>query len=214
MKKKRKTKKSVAKFELINPNAAGIDIGAECHYVAVPKGRDLDGDDVKSFGTFTSDLYALGRWLKECQIETVAMESTSVYWITLFEILDSEGISVNLVNPQFINNVPDRGDLRRHRGPVSALVQTHEPEGREDVAVRNLGGRGLGRGGTLKLPFWLLADTFRVGHGNQGCGPGRAGRSGQARRFRQNGLRPMQCPRPMHAPSPHAPAHGRISKTI
>jgi len=93
---------------LLNPNAAGIDIGAECHYVAVPKGRDLDGDDVKSFGTFTSDLYALLHWLKGCKIETVAMESTSVYWIPLFEILDSEGIKVNLVNPQFIKKVPGR----------------------------------------------------------------------------------------------------------
>lgn len=111
MKKKRKTKKpkkSVAKFELINPNAAGIDIGAEFHYVAVPKGRDSEGEDVKSFGTFTCDLYALAHWLKACQIETVAMESTSVYWIPLFEILDSEGIDVNLVNPQFIKNVPGR----------------------------------------------------------------------------------------------------------
>ena len=95
MKKKRKTKKpkkNVAEFELINPNAAGIDIGAEFHYVAVPKGRDSEGEDVKSFGTFTCDLYALAHWLKACQIETVAMESTSVYWIPLFEILDSEGI--------------------------------------------------------------------------------------------------------------------------
>lgn len=106
--KNKKPKKNVAKFELINPNAAGIDIGAEFHYVAVPKGRDSQGEDVKSFGTFTSDLYALAHWLKQCQIETVAMESTSVYWIPLFEILDSEGIAVNLVNPQFIKNVPGR----------------------------------------------------------------------------------------------------------
>lgn len=111
MKKKHKTKKpkkSAAKFELINSNAAGIDIGAEFHYVAVPKGRDSEGEDVKRFGTFTSDLYALAHWLKECQIETVAMESTSVYWIPIFEILDSEGIAANLVNPQFIKNVPGR----------------------------------------------------------------------------------------------------------
>jgi transposase len=108
MKKSPKSKKDLAEFELLNPNAAGIDIGAEYHYVAVPKGRDLDGDDVKRFGTFTSDLYALLHWLKGCKIETVAMESTSVYWIPLFEILDSEGINVNLVNPQFIKNVPGR----------------------------------------------------------------------------------------------------------
>jgi transposase len=111
MKKKRKYKKvktSASGFKLINPNAAGIDIGAESHYVAVPKGRDSKSEDVKCFGTFTSDLYALARWLKECKIETVAMESTGVYWIPLFEILDSKGIAVNLVNPQFIKNVPGR----------------------------------------------------------------------------------------------------------
>lgn len=111
MKNKRKTKKSkqgVDKFELINPNAAGIDIGADFHYVAIPKGRDPEGKDVRNFGTFTADLYALAHWLKECQIETVAMESTSVYWIPLFEVLDSEGIASNLVNPQFIKNVPGR----------------------------------------------------------------------------------------------------------
>jgi hypothetical protein len=77
MKKKckiKKLKKSVDKSELINPNAAEIDIGAEFHYVAVPKGRDSKGEDVKSFGTFTCDLYALAHWLKACQIETVTME--------------------------------------------------------------------------------------------------------------------------------------------
>jgi transposase len=108
MKKSSKSKKNIDEFELLNPNAAGIDIGAEFHYVAVPKGRDCEGEDVKRFGSFTSDLYALLHWLKDCQIETVAMESTSVYWIPLFEILDSEGIKVNLVNPQFIKNVPGR----------------------------------------------------------------------------------------------------------
>lgn len=111
MKNKRKTKKMkqrAATFELINTNAAGIDIGAEFHYVAIPKGRDPEGKDVRNFGTFTADLYALAHWLKDCQIETVAMESTSVYWISLFELLDSQGIDVNLVNPQFIKNVPGR----------------------------------------------------------------------------------------------------------
>ncbi len=111
MKNKRKTKKMkqrAATFELINTNAAGIDIGAEFHYVAIPKGHDPEGKDVRNFGTFTADLYALAHWLKDCQIETVAMESTSVYWIPLFELLDSEGIDVNLVNPRFIKNVPGR----------------------------------------------------------------------------------------------------------
>lgn len=97
-----------SEIKQININAAGIDIGAEFHYVAVPEGRDPEGKDVRSFGTFTSDLYALADWLQKCQIDTVAMESTGVYWIPLFEILDSKGFDVKLVNPRFIKNVPGR----------------------------------------------------------------------------------------------------------
>lgn len=97
-----------SEFKQINFNAAGIDIGAEVHYVAVPEGRDPEGQDVRSFGTFTSDLYAIADWLKQCRIDTVAMESTGVYWIPLFEILESKGFEVKLVNPSFIKNVPGR----------------------------------------------------------------------------------------------------------
>jgi len=64
-----------SEFKQINFNAAGIDIGAETHYVAVPDGRDPNGQDVRHFGTFTSDLYAIADWLQQCQIDTVAMES-------------------------------------------------------------------------------------------------------------------------------------------
>jgi hypothetical protein len=70
----------------VNLNAAGVDIGAESHYVAVPEGRDPDGRDVRTFGAFTADLAALADWLTRCGIETVAMESTAVYWIPLFEL--------------------------------------------------------------------------------------------------------------------------------
>lgn len=106
MKKAMKKKQPV--FNQMNPNAAGIDIGAESHYVAVPPGRDKEGKDVRSFGTFTSDLYALANWLKQCKIDTVAMESTSVYWIPLFEILESKGFDVKLANPRTIKHVPGR----------------------------------------------------------------------------------------------------------
>jgi transposase len=92
----------------MNPNAAGIDIGAESHYVAVPPGRDMEGRDVRNFDTYTSDLHALANWLKQCKIDTVAMESTSVYWIPLFEILESRGFDVKLANPRTIKNVPGR----------------------------------------------------------------------------------------------------------
>ena len=67
----------------VNLNAAGIDIGSEEHWAAVPSGRDSEGRDVRSFGAFTGDLCALADWLKQCGIETVAMESTGVYWIAL-----------------------------------------------------------------------------------------------------------------------------------
>lgn len=102
----KKAKKSV--FKMINTNAAGIDIGSEVHYVAVPAGRDKKGEDVQHFGAFTSDLHALANWLKQCKIKTVAMESTGIYWIPLFELLESKGFDVKLANPRTIKNVPGR----------------------------------------------------------------------------------------------------------
>jgi len=97
-----------SEFEQININAAGIDIGAQKHYVAVPKGRDSQGQDVRCFETFTTDLYALADWLKQCDIDTVAMESTGVYWIPLFDILEQKGFEVRLVNPRSIKHAPGR----------------------------------------------------------------------------------------------------------
>lgn len=87
-------------------NAAGIDIGASFHYVAVPV--DRDEQPVRRFEAFTTDLYALADWLKQCQIETVVMESTGVYWIPLFQILESRGFEVKLVNARHTKNVPGR----------------------------------------------------------------------------------------------------------
>ena len=108
MKKNKKRNMHNSEFKQINFNAAGVDIGATTHYVAVPEGRDPKGQDVRNFGTFTSDLYAIADWLEQCQIDTIAMESTGVYWIPLFEILESKGFDVKLVNPRFIKNVPGR----------------------------------------------------------------------------------------------------------
>ena len=76
-------------LEHVHLNAAGIDVGAEAHFVAVPPNRDPNGQEVREFGAFTADLYALADWLAQCGIETVAMESTGVYWIPLFEVLES-----------------------------------------------------------------------------------------------------------------------------
>jgi transposase len=90
----------------INHDAAGIDCGSETHYVAVPPERDPD--PVRSFKTFTPDLGRLADWLEACGIKTVAMESTGVYWIPIFEILEQRGFEVVLVNSRHIKNVPGR----------------------------------------------------------------------------------------------------------
>ncbi len=96
-------------LEQVNLNAAGIDVGSTEHWVAVPAGRDPQGGrDVRRFGAFTADLHALAQWLEACGIETVAMESTGVYWIALYELLESRGIEVFLVNPRHLRNVPGR----------------------------------------------------------------------------------------------------------
>ena len=95
-----------ALLEKVNLNAAGIDVGADTHWVAVPE--DRDENPVRSFGVFTSDLIALCDWLKRCQIETIAMESTGVYWIPLFQMLERNGFEVRLVNASHAKNVPGR----------------------------------------------------------------------------------------------------------
>jgi transposase len=87
-------------------NAAGIDIGSREHYVAVPP--DRDPQPVQTFQSFTCELHRLADWLQACQIDTVAMESTGVYWIPLYQILESRGFQVYLVNAHQIKNVPGR----------------------------------------------------------------------------------------------------------
>ncbi|MBN1188124.1 MAG: transposase [Dehalococcoidales bacterium] len=90
----------------IHLNAAGIDVGAENHYVAVPVDRDKE--PVRTFPAFTADLERLADWLKACGVDTVAMESTGVYWIPLYEILDQRGFKLYLVSPQHLKRVPGR----------------------------------------------------------------------------------------------------------
>ena len=91
---------------LVHPQAAGIDVGNGEHYVAVPP--SLDAEPVRSFGCFTADLKALADWLKRLGIETVAMQSTGVYWIALHEVLSARGIKVFLVNARDTKNMPGR----------------------------------------------------------------------------------------------------------
>src|ERR671923_359910 len=95
-----------APLEQLNLNAAGIDVGATEHWVAVP--ADRDAQPVQRFGAFTADLYALAEWLRQCQIDTVVMESTGVYWIALFEVLEERGFDVKLVDPHAVRQVPGR----------------------------------------------------------------------------------------------------------
>ena len=93
-------------LERITPNAAGIDCGSDTHYVAVPP--DRDATPVRAFPTFTADLHRLADWLTACGVTTVAMESTGVYWIPLYEILEARGLAVALVNARHVKNVPGR----------------------------------------------------------------------------------------------------------
>jgi transposase len=93
-------------LEQINLNAAGLDISAEEIWACVPVGRDKES--VRVFPTFTVDLDSLADWLEACQIETVAMESTGVLWIPVYEILEARGFEVYLVNARHIKNVPGR----------------------------------------------------------------------------------------------------------
>ncbi len=90
----------------LNAYAAGIDIGSKSHFVAVPEG--VDSEPIREFSTFTDDLERLADWLIACGITTVAMESTGIYWIPVFEILDSRGLEVRLVNARHVKNVPGR----------------------------------------------------------------------------------------------------------
>lgn len=93
-------------LECIEPNAAGIDVGAREIYVAVARGRDPE--PIRCFSTFTEDLRAIAAWLKQCGVVTVAMESTGVYWIPPYEVLEEAGLRVCLVNSQHVKHVPGR----------------------------------------------------------------------------------------------------------
>ncbi|HBD9348647.1 TPA: IS110 family transposase, partial [Legionella pneumophila] len=93
-------------LEQINQWAAGIDIGATSHFVAVPEGCTTTA--VREFKSFTPDLYSLAEWLKECGIQTIAMESTGVYWIPVYELLEEKGFEVKLVDARRVKNVSGR----------------------------------------------------------------------------------------------------------
>jgi transposase len=93
-------------LEQINLWAAGIDIGANSHFVAVPEGSSETV--VREFKTYTSDLYVLAAWLEECGVQTIAMESTGVYWLPVYELLEKKGFDVQLVDARQVKNVSGR----------------------------------------------------------------------------------------------------------
>ncbi len=91
---------------VVHPRAAGVDIGSQFHVVAVP--ADCDPEPVRSFRSFTGDLYQLAEWLEQVGVTSVAMESTGIYWIPVFEILEAKGFEVFLVNARDVKQVPGR----------------------------------------------------------------------------------------------------------
>jgi len=131
----------------VNPNAAGLDIGSQEIWAGVPEGWDTQ--PVRQFGTFTPDLYALADWLAACQVDRVAMESTGVYWIPIYEILEERGFQVQVVNARHLKNVPGRkSDVpdcqwiqRRH--PYGLLDGSFRPEGEMGALRAYLRHRGM-----------------------------------------------------------------------
>lgn len=126
---------------MLEPNAAGIDIGAREIFVAVP--ADRDQHPVRKCGTFTADLNRTAEWLVSCGITTAAMESTGVYWIPIYDVLEKHGIKPCLVNPRNMKNVPGkRTDFHecqwiQHLHSLGLLHAAFRPEG-DVCAVRSL----------------------------------------------------------------------------
>src|SRR5438309_3285410 len=102
----RKMQSEDLSLEVIHPDAAGIDIGNESHYAAVPPSRD--SQPVRCFGCTTAELKAMAAWLQQCRIRTVAMQSTGVYWVGVYDILEQAGLEVYLVNARDTKNLPGR----------------------------------------------------------------------------------------------------------
>ena len=105
-KEKRPRARSSGRLSTINEHAAGLDVGSTFHVVAVR--GDQDDQPVRTFRSFSGDLHQMADWLTSVGITTVAMESTGVYWIPVFEILEARGLEVLLVNARDVKNVPGR----------------------------------------------------------------------------------------------------------
>lgn len=93
-------------IKITNPNAAGIDLGSETHFACV--GKDRDKDNIRVFKCYTADIHKMAKWFKKCGVTTVAMESTGVEWVPVYDILEKEGLDVKLVNARHLKNVPGK----------------------------------------------------------------------------------------------------------
>ena len=105
-KKGKKHKTTPENLPIIHPHAAGIDVGAQEHWVCVPP--DRDAQPIQTLSAFPCDVHRLAHWFPTCRVTTVAMESTGVYWIPLFQILEARGFEVALVKARHVKNVPGR----------------------------------------------------------------------------------------------------------
>src|SRR5229473_6103818 len=131
----RKIQSEDLSLDVIHRNAAGIDIGNESHYVAVPPSRD--SQPVRCFGCTTAELKKMAEWLTQCGIRTVAMQSTGVYWIAVYDILEAAGMEVYLVNARETKNLPGRKtDVQVELIPSIALITTAAiADDVDDVAI-------------------------------------------------------------------------------
>ena len=115
---------SSAPLSVVNPDAAGIDVHSDMHMVCVP--ADRDANPVRQFGANTADLQEIAAWLKKCGVKTIALESTGIYWIPLFELLESEGFEVypGRTGTAFaLRRAPQDGRARRAVDPAVALLR-------------------------------------------------------------------------------------------
>ena len=114
---------SPSALTVVHPDAAGIDVHSDMHMVCVP--ADRDGDRVRQFGANTADLQEIVAWLKKCRVTTIALESTGVYWIPLFELLESEGFQVSLIEPGQLSRcgAPQDRRARRPMDPAAAHLR-------------------------------------------------------------------------------------------
>jgi len=126
--------KSSGRLSTINEHAAGLDVGSTFHVVAVRS--DQDDEPVRTFRSFSGDLHAMADWLKRVGIKTIAMESTGVYWIPVFEILEAHGFEVLLVNARDVKNVPGRKTDVNDAQWLQQLHQ-HAYSGRVDQRFRS-----------------------------------------------------------------------------